>query len=206
MAEARQEVQREWETVKKQLHEPAKVHRLERYGMAQLPYHPQYMDSGTSFNADLRQPLAFGSEPLKPERLSTIGTQPPSGSVVHALLITPLNSSSAKKGDPVDAVISQPLVISNHLFLPEGSQIKGSVLQSRSARRLGRNGQLRIVFHPLVPPDGIQQTVEASLESVAVAKGEPFKPRLRRRRPSHDAENAISEYRDLRSVSQFVDG
>lgn len=172
MAEAQQEVQREWETVKKQLHEPAKVHRLERYGMAQLPYHPQYMDSGTSFNADLRQTLEFGSEPLKPETLSTIGTQPPSGSVVHALLITPLNSSSAKKGDPVDAAISQPLVISNHLFLPEGSQIKGSVLQSRPARRLGRNGQLRIVFHQLVPPDGIQQTVEASLESVAVAKGE----------------------------------
>jgi hypothetical protein len=172
VTEARQEVKREWETVKKQLHEPAKVHRLERYGMAQLPYHPQYMDSGTSFNADLRQPLEFGTEPVRPETLSAIGTQPPSGSVVHALLITPLNSSRTKKGDPVDAVISQPLVVSNHLFLPEGSRIKGSVLQSRPARRLGRNGQLRIVFHQLVPPDGIQQTVEASLESVAVAKGE----------------------------------
>lgn len=172
VTEARQEVKREWETVKKQLHEPAKVHRLERYGMAQLPYHPQYMDSGTSFNADLRQPLEFGTEPVRPDTLSAIGTQPPSGSVVHALLITPLNSSRTKKGDPVDAVISQPLVVSNHLVLPEGSQIKGSVLQSRPARRLGRNGQLRIVFHQLVPPNGIQQTVEASLESVAVAKGE----------------------------------
>lgn len=172
VTEARQEVKREWDTVKKQLHEPAKVHRIERYGVAQLPYHPQYMDSGTSFNADLRQPLEFGTEHLKPEALSAIGSQPPSGSVVHALLITPLSSSSAKKGDPVDAVISQPLVVSNQLFLPEGSHIKGSVLQSRPARRLGRNGQLRIVFHQLVPPDGIQQTVEASLESVAVAKGE----------------------------------
>jgi hypothetical protein len=91
---------------------------------------------------------------------------------VHALLITPLNSSSAKKGDPVEAVISQPLVVSNHLLLPEGSQIKGSVLEARPARRLGRNGQLRIVFHQLVPPGGIQQTVEASVESVAVAEGE----------------------------------
>ena len=172
VSEARQEVKREWETVKKQLHDPAKMHRLERYGVAQLPYHPQYMDSGTSFNADLRQPLEFGSEPLRPDMLSAIGTQPPSGSVVHALLITPLNSSSAKKGDPVEAVISQPLVVSNHLLLPEGSQIKGSVLEARPARRLGRNGQLRIVFHQLVPPGGIQQTVEASLESVAVAKGE----------------------------------
>jgi len=172
VTEARQDVKREWETVKEQLHEPAKVHRLERYGMAQLPYHPQYIDSGSSFNADLLQPLEFGTESVKPEMLSEIGTQPPSGSVVHALLISPLNSASAKKGDPVDAVISQPLVVSNHLLIPQGSQLKGSVLESRPARRLGRNGQLRIVFHQLVPPNGIQQTVEASLESVAVAKGE----------------------------------
>jgi hypothetical protein len=172
VTEVRQEVKREWATVKSQLHQPAKMHRLEKYGIAQLPYHPQYMDAGTSFNADLRQPLEFGNEPVGTETLSAIGTQPPSGSVVHALLITPLNSSRSKKGDPVDAVISQPLVVSNHLFLPEGSHIQGLVLQSRSARRLGRNGQLRIVFHQLVPPNGIQQMVEASLESVAVAKGQ----------------------------------
>jgi hypothetical protein len=172
VSEARQEVKREWESVKKQLHEPAKIHRLERYGVAQLPYHPQYMDAGTSFNADLQQPLEFGMEPLRPETLSSIGTPPPSGSVVHALLVTALNSATTKKGEPVEAIISQPLVFSNHLLLPEGSHIKGSVLEARPARRLGRNGQLRIVFHQLVPPNGIQQTVEASLEGVAVAKGE----------------------------------
>src|ERR1700680_769214 len=58
------------------------------------------------------------------------------------------------------------------LFLPEGSRLKGSVLQVRPARRFSRNGQLRIVFHQVVPPSGIQQTVEASLEGVAVARGE----------------------------------
>ncbi len=42
----------------------------------------------------------------------------------------------------------------------------------RPARRFSRNGQLRIVFHQVVPPTGIQQTVEASLEGVAVEKGE----------------------------------
>jgi hypothetical protein len=172
VSEARQEVKRQWETVKEQLHQPAKMHRLERYGMAQLPYHPQYMDAGESFNAELQRPLDFGTEPLRPETLSAVGAPPPAGSVVHALLITPMNSSISKKGDPVDAVISQPLVVSDHLFLPEGSHIQGSVLQSRPARRLGRNGQLRIVFHQVVPPSGIPQNVEASLEGVAVAKGE----------------------------------
>jgi hypothetical protein len=130
------------------------------------------MDAGTSFNADLQTPLDFGTEPLRPETLTAIGNPPPSGSVVHALLVTPLNSATSKKGEPVEAVISQPLVISDKLFLPEGSHIKGSVLQVRPARRLNRNGQLRIVFHQVVPPDGIEQKVEASLEGVEVAKGE----------------------------------
>jgi hypothetical protein len=130
------------------------------------------MNAGESFDADLQRPLEFGTEPLRLETLSAIGAPPPAGSVVHALLVTPLNSSRSKKGDSVDAVISQPLVVSNHLFLPEGSHIRGSVLQSRPARRLGRNGQLRIVFHQVVPPSGTQQNVEASLEGVAVVKGE----------------------------------
>jgi hypothetical protein len=37
---------------------------------------------------------------------------------------------------------------------------------------MGRNGQLRIVFHQVVPPSGLEEKVEASLEGVEVAKGE----------------------------------
>ncbi len=172
VSEAKQEARRQWDSAKQQIHQPGKVHRLERLAMAQLPYHPQYMDSGTGFNADLQQPLEFGTEPLKPESLSAVGTPPPAGSVVHAVLVTPLNSATTKKGALVDAVISQPLVVSDQLFLPQGSHLKGSVLQVRPARRMGRNGQLRIVFHQVVPPSGLEERVEASLEGVEVAKGE----------------------------------
>ncbi len=172
IGEAKKEVKQRWEAGKKQLHEPGKMHRLERLAVAQLPYHPQYMDPGTGFNADLRSPLDFGAEPLTPALLEHIGTAPPSGSVVHAVLVTPLGSVQSKKGDPVEAVITQPLVVSEHLFLPEGSRLKGSVLQARPARRFSRNGQLRIVFHQVVPPSGTEEKVEASLEGVEIAKGE----------------------------------
>jgi hypothetical protein len=172
IGEAKKEVKRQWDAAKKQLHEPGKMHRVERFAVAQLPYHPQFMDPGTSFNADLRRPLDFGAEPLTPAVLEHIGTPPPSGSVVHAVLVTPLGSAQNKKGDPVEAVITQPLVVSDHLFLPEGSRLKGSVLQVHPARRFSRNGQLRIVFHQVVPPSGLEEKVEASLEGVQVAKGE----------------------------------
>ena len=89
IGEAKAEVKRQWDAAKKQLHEPGKMHRLERFAVAQLPYHPQYMDAGTAFNADLRRPLDFGVEPLTPAVSEHIGTAPPAGSVVHAVLITP---------------------------------------------------------------------------------------------------------------------
>jgi hypothetical protein len=171
----RQEIRRQWSELQKQIHEPGKMHKLKRMAVAQLPVHPQYIDAGTSFNADLQQPLDFGTEAVKPEELANIGAPPPTGSVVHARLVTPLSSATAKKGDEVEALITEPLVVSDHLILPEGSVIKGSVMQVQRARRLARNGQLRILFHEVAPPNGLEQRVETSLEGVAVAKGEHLK-------------------------------
>ena len=171
----KQAIRQQWSDLQKQIHEPGKMHKLKRIALAQLPVHPQYIEAGTSFNADLQQPLDFGTEAVKPEALTNIGAPPPTGSMVHARLVTPLSSSTAKKGDAVEALITEPLVVSDHLILPEGSVIKGSVMQAQPARRLGRNGQLRILFHQVAPPNGIEQKVETSLEGVAVAKGENLK-------------------------------
>jgi hypothetical protein len=171
----RQEIRRQWGELQKQIHEPGTTHKLKRIALAQLPVHPQYIDAGTSFNATLVQPLDFGSEVVKPEMLTKIGSPPPNGSVVHARLVTPLSSSTAKQGDPVEALITEPLVVSDHLILPEGSAIRGSVMQAQRARRLGRNGQLRILFQQIAPPNGLAQKVETNLEGVAVAKGEHLK-------------------------------
>ena len=64
--------------------------------------------------------------------------------------------------------MTEPLLTNNQLILPEGTLLKGSVLQVRPARKLHRNGQLRIVFHEIVPPKSVEQHVEASLEGVEV--------------------------------------
>ena len=181
VSEAKHEIKRQlnkqvnqrWNTLKQQVRQPVKTVR--NYAIAQSPVHRQYLHAGTSFNADLLQPLDFGTEAVKPEALTSVGAPPPSGSVVHARLITPLNSSTTKKGELVEAVITEPLVVADHLILPEGSVVRGSVVQVQPARRMSRNGQLRILFHEVAPPNGIQQKVEASLEAVAVAKGAHLK-------------------------------
>jgi type IV secretory pathway VirB10-like protein len=166
MKEAKQEARRQWEDAMKQVKEPGKVHRLQRYLVAQLPAHPQYIEAGTLYLAELEEPLDFGSEPLSTSTAASIGAPPPPGSLVRALLVTPLNSATTQKGEDVEAVLSQPLFDGEHLVLPQGSRLKGSVLQVQPAHHPNRNGELRIVFHELIPPQGVAEKVDASLEGV----------------------------------------
>jgi hypothetical protein len=168
--QAKEEAKRQWDNAMKQVHEPGKMHKIRRYAVAQLPVHPQYIDAGTVYFAELEQPLDFGSEPFTPEIVASLNTPPPPGSSVHARLMKELSSATAQKSEEVEAVLSQPLFDGNRLVLPQGSLLKGSVVQVRPARHFSRNGQLRIVFHELVLPDGVEQKVEASLEGVQSGK------------------------------------
>jgi hypothetical protein len=172
LAQAEADAKRQLAALKAQIASPNKLHRLERYAMTQSPYRPQYLDPGTAFNASVPQPLGFGTEQLKPAMVEHIGQLPDAGGVVHAWLSTPLNSATAKRGDPVEARISQPLIVDNQLYLPEGSVLKGTVSQVRAARRFGRNGQLRISFREVAPPNGLEQQIQSTLQGMDVAKGE----------------------------------
>ena len=169
--QAKQQARQEWDNAMKQLKTPGRVKRIQRYLEAQLPVHRQFIPAGTLYFAELEKPLDFGSEVMTPEMAEAFGGPLPLGSVVHAWLETPLTSETAHKGDAVEAVLSQPLLDPNqHLVLPQGSRIKGTVRQVQAARRMKKNGQLRIEFRELVPPDGVEQKVEATLEGVQAGK------------------------------------
>ncbi len=168
--EAKQRAHDEWNAVMKQVKMPGKIHRLEHYAISQLPAHPQYIDAGTIYFAELQAPLNFGSEPLTVQMARSIGDISASGGVVHARLEMAVTSASNHKGDPVNAVITQPLFENGRLIVPQGSVLEGSVVQVRPARRLNRNGQLRVAFHELRLPDGVPQEIEANLESVQTGK------------------------------------
>jgi hypothetical protein len=168
--EAKQQAHQEWDNAMKQLKTPGKIQRLERYSEAQLPVHRQYIPAGTVYFAELQEPLNFGSEVMTVPMASSIGGAIPEGSVVHARLVTPLSSATSHQGQDVEAVLSQPLMDGDRLILPQGSRLKGTVKQVRPARRMKKNGQLRIAFSELVPPDGIEQKVVTMLEGVQAGK------------------------------------
>jgi hypothetical protein len=169
--QAKEQAKQEWDNAMKQLKTPGRMHRAARYAEAQLPVHRQYISAGTMYFAELDEPLDFGTEIMTTQMAATMGGALPPGSVVRARLITPLTSATSHKGDGVEAVLSQPLLDADkHTILPQGSLLKGTVRQVQPARRMKKNGQLRIEFRELVPPDGMQQKVEATLESVQAGK------------------------------------
>jgi hypothetical protein len=169
---AKQQVKQTWDQAMKQVKEPGRMHRLERYLVAQLPVHPQYLDNGAVYTAELLEPLDFGTTPMTPKLAASLTRDPPAGSVVHALLVTPLSSATSQRDDEVEAMLWQPLFDGEDLILPAGSRLKGVVLQAHPAHKPHHNGDLRFVFHDLKPEEGKDQKVNALLVGVVVPKAE----------------------------------
>ena len=148
-----------------QVKQPGKMRRLGRYAVARLPVHPQYLDAGTVYFAELQAPLDFGSKLFQPAA-SREASPPPCNLLAHAQLLTPLDSGTSQKDAPIEAILSQPLFSDGQLIFPQGTRLKGSVLHVQPARRFARHGQLRLLFQEVVPPDGVQLTVDTSLEGI----------------------------------------
>jgi len=149
---------------------PNKKERLFDFLMAKLPYHPQYMRRGERFDAPLHDALNVGVASIAKEDLAQIGTQPPPDSAVRARLLTPLDSVSAKVGEPVEAVVVAPLFSPEHkLILPEGTRITGAVVVAQKARMFHRGGKLRFNFQnvdfPKTAPQAEAIHTQAILEA-----------------------------------------
>jgi hypothetical protein len=170
--EAKEQAKAEWNTAMQQVKQHGKIHKIERYAISQLPVHPQYVDAGTVYFAELQDPLSFGTEPLSTEAAASVGTAPPPGSFVHARLVTSLSSATSHNGDEVEAVIARPLFDDGRLIYPQGTLLKGTVLQARPAGYMSRSGQLRIVFRDVVLQDGVASKIQASLEGVQSASAQ----------------------------------
>jgi hypothetical protein len=150
------------ETVKSipdMVHSPNKMEMVSDYLWSRLPYHPQYVRTRTRFDAELSTGLDFGSESAASSSLALLGSQPVTASVVHARLVTPLNSKTSTAGEPVQAVMTEPLFSTQHqLILPEGTRLAGKVVVTKKAGWFHHGGRLRFTF----------QTVELSPETLAL--------------------------------------
>jgi surface antigen len=148
---------------------PGRMQRLKQYLLAQLPYRRQYLDAGTRFNASLDEALSFGETARTRDELAALGSAPAPESTLHARLVAEVSSATAQRGSPVTAILTEPLYSPGHqLILPANSRLVGEVIQAKPARKLHRNGELRVIFERIDTPEGLTQTMQGSLEGVVV--------------------------------------
>jgi hypothetical protein len=94
---------------------------------------------------------------------------------MQARLTAGLSSASAKHGDPVNAVLTEPFCdVHGDVELPTGTSLHGLVLQARPARWFARSGRLRFDFRSVeTPTPGVpERQIESSLSTIQGQQGQ----------------------------------
>jgi len=175
-------IARQWAQAKKQVRDrvayftaPGRGDRARQLLYHQLPYHPERIAASTAWSFELTKPLALPDLPAP-----TRGPPPsalPKGKTdtwtVHAVLGHDLTSARAHPGDPVEALVVEPVFDrDNNLVIPQGSALIGKVTTSLAARSFGRNGKLRFSFQQVRFPEGFNRSVEGALAGAATEKSQ----------------------------------
>jgi hypothetical protein len=162
IAEAKQQAHEGWA----KLTASGKMQRLKEFVAAQSPYRRQYAQPGTRFVAELESPLDFGATQRTSEQLAAVGSEPTPDSTLKARLVAEVSSATATRGTPVSAILTEPLYSPTHqLILPANSRLVGEVIKAKAARKLHRNGELRVVFERIETADeGLQALAQVQKE------------------------------------------
>ena len=149
------------------LREPNKLQRLGEAVVTSLPYHPEYIDQGTVFDAALLAPVTVLA-PVQPNADSRQASD-----YLHLRLVTPINSSTSKAGTQIEAVVSQPYYEADHqLLYPAGTRITGTVQKASSAGWMKKNGSIVFAFRLVQTPDGTTRDIHSTVGGVQAERSE----------------------------------
>jgi hypothetical protein len=150
---------------------PNKGDRLVQFAYHQLPYHPERIEDGTAWTIETTEPLTIPAQPSQP--VSAVTPANDTGRptwMIEAYLHDQLSSASTKPGQPVQAIVSQPVYNRDHtIAVPQGAVLMGAVTQARPARSFARAGVLAFDFKQIVLPGGQTQNVQSALTGADAA-------------------------------------
>ena len=152
----------------KPLFEPNKLQRLSQAAVTSLPYHPEYLDQGTTFDATLLDAIDAPSPVAQAETPSLLGD-----SYLHIRLLTPVNSGMSADGAAIEAVVPRPYYNQDHVLLyPAGTKLEGTVTRAIAAGWMKKNGDLLFSFHSAQTPDGTTSELSATVAGVEAPGGQ----------------------------------
>jgi hypothetical protein len=194
-----------WSQAKGNMHDrvafftaPGKTDRAMQVLYHQLPYHPERIEAHTAWSFELMEPLDLPGQPaaamITPKTNPVLGK--PETWSVRAVLMADLTSARAKPGDPVEALVVEPVYNKDKLLvIPQSSTLIGKVTSAQAARSLGRNGKLRFTFQQVQFPEGFQRPIEGALAGAATQKAQNL---------TLDAEGTISPRNQSSAIAPLL--
>jgi hypothetical protein len=146
---------------------PNKLQRLQEAAIKSLPYHPEYLEQGTVFDATLVESIQLPLPVQAVDPATSVDSQ-----YLHLRLLTPVTSDTVGAGTSIEAAVSEPYYGSDHALLyPAGAIVEGTVTKATGAAWLKKNGELMFSFHSVRTPEGISSNVEATVAGVEIPGG-----------------------------------
>jgi hypothetical protein len=146
---------------------PGKLSRLKSTLTGMLPYRRQAWPAGTLFNGVLQEPLTAPVPDCADARTAYPAIDESEAREVSARLLAPVSSATARRGAPVEAIVTRPVFSADRgLLIPEGSRLLGEVVEAQPARLLHRNGKVLFVFRQIKLPPGTVQSTQGYLAGV----------------------------------------
>jgi hypothetical protein len=147
---------------------PNKLQRLSQTAITSLPYHPEYLDQGTIFDATLLDSIGTPLPVDQGETHSLLGDN-----YLHVRLLTPLDSGMSADGAAIEAVVPRPYYNRDHVLLyPAGTKLVGTVTRSIAAGWMKKNGELLFSFHSAQTPDGTTTQMITTVAGIEAPGGQ----------------------------------
>jgi hypothetical protein len=87
----------------------------------------------------------------------------PAGTVIPVKLTNRISSKTAKDGDGIYAKTAFPITVDNKIVIPEGSSVRGKIVEVKRPGRVKGKAELTLSFQTLVLPSGITVPIYTSL-------------------------------------------
>ena len=120
----------------------------------------------------------------------------PRDTVIPMILINTINTKSAFVGQSVFCESIYPVTVGNHIIIPKGSSIRGTVTEVVRPGRVKGRAQLGLRFDELILPNGTTRQLRATLAGSGTTQDDKFNPK------EGQIEGGGSKGKDAQTVGQ----
>src|SRR6185437_15252765 len=126
-------------------------------------------------------PAVYGQEPAAPATPNNTSAPQSytieTGTRIPLALISSVSTKSSSPGDRIYLETAFPIVNGNHIVIPTGSYVTGTVTEVKRPGKVKGRGQLYVRFDSITLPNGITREFRSRLGSVDARSGEKLDPK-----------------------------